>query len=151
MDIQPSCTDKSQCCAQRWSCSRGRRRQFPVPSGRPGPDLLWHRPHQAAAERPWRVGWGNAPCKSLKYVHTGWWKCNHIETYVFKVWVKQKWICFLRLLLTWKWAIQIWKIKSVCTNVWIMFHHHEKTSSILCYEAAVSSRAGTYVHIHKNH
>lgn len=75
VDFQPSSADKGQCGAQRWRSSRGGGGHLPVPGGRPGADLLRHRPHQAAAERPRRVGWGHASCKSLnefthRYTHS---------------------------------------------------------------------------------
>lgn len=70
MDIQPSSADKGQRGTQWWGSRWGRGRDFPVPGGRPGPDLLWHRPHQAAAERPWRVGRSHVACKSSQHTNT---------------------------------------------------------------------------------
>lgn len=80
MDIQPSSADKGQRCAQWWSSRWGRGRQLPVPCGRPGPDLLWHRPHQAATKRPRGVGWGDAACKNLKDFLPNLSKCYHPST-----------------------------------------------------------------------
>lgn len=56
VDVQPSSVDEGQCGAQRGGAGGRRGRQLPVLGGRPGADLLRHRPHQTAAERPWGVG-----------------------------------------------------------------------------------------------